>query len=208
MIIFAFVFGYLSLLIELIFFHVPSVANTQNFFKKNNNYEVDESEYITKIYKWPMWKKIMILAVPFFFINVYFLLPFLYFFPNLHESKWLVFETNNWLIIIGTLCVIAGRLITFGSMLYMRKENKQIQNSFKLHVSGIFNYSRNPGLDGMFLFFTGFGILFPSFLIWGGLILYFFYMRFRVKIEEEFLKKLFKEEYLDYIIRTKRFLLF
>lgn len=208
MIIFAFVFGYLSLLVELIFFHVPSVANTQNFFKKNNNYEVDESEYITKIYKWTMWKKIMILAVPFFFINIYFLLPFLYFFPNLHENKWLVFETNNWLIIIGTLCVIAGRLITFGSMLYMRKENKQIQNSFKLHVSGIFNYSRNPGLDGMFLFFTGFGILFPSFLIWGGLILYFFYMRFRVKIEEEFLKKLFKEEYLDYITRTKRFLLF
>lgn len=208
MIIFAFVFGYLSLLVELIFFHVPSVANTQNFFKKNNNYEVDESEYITKIYKWAMWKKIMILAVPFFFINIYFLLPFLYFFPNLHESKWLVFETNNWLIIIGTFCVIAGRLITFGSMLYMRKENKQIQNSFKLHVSGIFNYSRNPGLDGMFLFFTGFGILFPSFLIWGGLILYFFYMRFRVKIEEEFLKKLFKEEYLDYITRTKRFLLF
>lgn len=208
MIIFAFVFGYLSLLVELIFFHVPSVANTQNFFKKNNNYEVDESEYITKIYKWTMWKKIMILAVPFFFINIYFLLPFLYFFPNLHESKWLVFETNNWLIIIGTFCVIAGRLITFGSMLYMRKENKQIQNSFKLHVSGIFNYSRNPGLDGMFLFFTGFGILFPSFLIWGGLILYFFYMRFRVKIEEEFLKKLFKEEYLDYITRTKRFLLF
>lgn len=208
MIIFAFVFGYLSLLVELIFFHVPSVANTQNFFKKNNNYEVDESEYITKIYKWTMWKKIMILAVPFFFINIYFLLPFLYFFPNLHESKWLVFETNNWLIIIGTFCVIAGRLITFGSMLYMRKENKQIQNSFKLHVSGIFNYSRNPGLDGMFLFFIGFGILFPSFLIWGGLILYFFYMRFRVKIEEEFLKKLFKEEYLDYITRTKRFLLF
>ncbi|WP_406845281.1 methyltransferase family protein [Flavobacterium soyae] len=208
MIIFAFVFGYLSLLVELIFFHVPSVANTQNFFKKNNNYEVDESEYITKIYKWAMWKKIMILAVPFFFINIYFLLPFLYFFPNLHESKWLVFETNNWLIIIGTFCVIAGRLITFGSMLYMRKENKQIQNSFKLHVSGIFNYSRNPGLDGMFLFFTGFGILFPSFLIWGGLILYFFYMQFRVKIEEEFLKKLFKEEYLDYITRTKRFLLF
>ncbi|WP_316635711.1 methyltransferase [uncultured Flavobacterium sp.] len=208
MIIFAFVFGYLSLLIELIFFHVPSVANTQNFFKKNNNYAIDESEYIAKIYKWPMWKKIMILAVPFFFINVYFLLPFLYFFPNLHESKWLVFETNTWLIFIGTLCVITGRLITFGSMLYMRKENKQIQNSFKLHVKGIFNYSRNPGLDGMFLFFTGFGILFPSFLIWGGLILYFFYMRFRVKIEEEFLKKLFKEEYLDYIIKTKRFLLF
>lgn len=208
MIIFAFVFGYLSLLIELIFFHVPSVANTQNFFKKNNNYKVDESEYITKIYKWPMWKKIMILAVPFFFVNIYFLLPFLYFFPNLHESKWLIFETNNWLIIIGTLCVIVGRLITFGSMLYMRKENKQMQNSFKLHVKGIFNYSRNPGLDGMFLFFTGFGILFPSFLIWGGLILYFFYMRFRVKIEEEFLKKLFKEEYLDYVTRTKRFLLF
>lgn len=208
MIVFAFVFGYLSLLIELLFFHVPSVANTQNFFRKNNNYEVNESEYIIKIYEWPMWKKIMILVVPFFFVNIYFLLPFLYFFPNLHGNKGLLFNTDNWLIATGTFCVVLGRLVTFGSMLYMRKENKQIQDSFKLHVKGIFNYSRNPGLDGMFLFFIGFGILFPSFLIWAGLILYFFYMQFRVKIEEEFLKKLFKEEYLDYCIRTKRFLLF
>ncbi|MFC0076469.1 methyltransferase family protein [Flavobacterium procerum] len=150
----------------------------------------------------------MFLTVPFFFINIYFLIPFLYFFPNFHQNNWLLFETNYELIVVGSLCVILGRLITFGSMLYMRKENKQIQNNFKLHTKGIFKYSRNPGLDGMFLFFIGFGILFPSFLIFSGLVFYFFYMRFRVKIEEEFLKKNFKEEYLDYITQTKRFLLF
>jgi len=93
-------------------------------------------------------------------------------------------------------------------MLFMRRKNKQTQNSFKLHTNGIFSFSRNPGLDGMFLFFIGFGILFPSLLIWIGLLLYFYYMQFRVKIEEEFLKQLFGDVYLDYMTNTKRFLLF
>lgn len=208
MIVFAFVFGYLTLLIELVFFHVPSVANTQNFFQKNNNYVVHGSTYISKIYGWAMWKKVLVLAVPFFFINIYFLLPFLYFFPDVPGSKWLVFKTNDWLVVSGVLFVVAGRIVTFGSMLFMRRKNKQTENSFKLHTNGIFRFSRNPGLDGMFLFFIGFGILFPSFLIWIGLLLYFYYMRFRVKIEEEFLKQLFGDVYLNYSTNTKRFLLF
>lgn len=109
---------------------------------------------------------------------------------------------------LGLLFIILGRIFTFGSMLFIQKENKQKENSFKLHTNGIFHYSRNPGLDGMFLFFIGFGLIFPTLLIWIGLLFYFIYMFFRVRIEEEFLKELFNQEYVDYCTKTKRFLLF
>jgi protein-S-isoprenylcysteine O-methyltransferase Ste14 len=208
MIVFAYLFGYSTLLVELIFFHVPSVANTQNFFKKNKNYDITESQLINKIYAWSYLKKIIILALPFVLINLYFLLPFLNFVSDLHENLLLLFKPNCWTISFGVLLVITGRIVTFGSMLFMRRENKQVQKSFKLHTTGIFKYTRNPGLDGMFIFFLGFSLLFPSVFMFIGLLFYFFYMQFRVKIEEEFLKQLYKEQYLDYMKKTNRFFLF
>jgi protein-S-isoprenylcysteine O-methyltransferase Ste14 len=206
MILFAFIFGYATLLIELIFFHVPSVANTKNFFVQNNDYSMAKSDLIKKVYHWSFLKKILVLLIPTILINVYFLVPFLYFLPN--AIDFCLFKPNSWLEILGVLFIVLGRYITFGSMIYIRKENKQTVNSFKLHTSGIFAYSRNPGLDGMFLFFAGFGFIVPTMLLWIGLLFYFYYMLFRVKIEEEFLKALFQNEYENYCQKTKRFLLF
>jgi protein-S-isoprenylcysteine O-methyltransferase Ste14 len=206
MILFAFLFGYFTLVIELVFFHVPSVANTSNFFVKNKNYPKVESEMIQTIYRWPLIKKIMVLLIPTILVNCYFLIPFLYFYPMADTFQ--IFKPAYGLELLGVLLVLLGRGITFGSMLYIRKENKQKNNSFKLHTKGIFKYSRNPGLDGMFLFFIGFGFIFPTYISWIGLMGYLVYMLFRVRIEEEFLKELFKQEYTDYCLKTKRFLLF
>jgi protein-S-isoprenylcysteine O-methyltransferase Ste14 len=206
MILFAFIFGYLTLLVELVFFHVPSVANTQNFFTKNNNHQSVNSKLIQDINKWSFAKKVMLLAIPMVIIQFYFLVPFLYFYAD--DNSLLLTKPFFLLELIGVLLVILGRVITFGSMLYIRKENKQKENSFKLHTKGIFHYSRNPGLDGMFVFFIGFGLIFPTLMSWIGLLFYFIYMLFRVRIEEEFLKEFFQQEYAAYCLKTKRFLLF
>lgn len=206
MILTAYIFGYVSLLIELIFFHVPSVANTKNFFIKNNSYQSSKSKLIQQINSWTLLKKIFFLLLPTIIINFYFLAPFLIFFPKI--EFFLMFKPSLWVKIIGLALIILGRIITFGSMIYIRKENHQVENSFKLHTQGIFAYSRNPGLDGMFLFFAGFGLISPSLILWLGLIFYYYYMVFRVKIEEEFLKELFQETYTEYCSKTKRFLLF
>ncbi|MEZ4838407.1 isoprenylcysteine carboxylmethyltransferase family protein [Flavobacterium sp.] len=206
MILFAFLFGYVTLVIELVFFHVPSVANTSNFFVKNKNYPKVESALIQTIYRWSFAKKVILLFIPTILVNSYFLFPFFYFYPMADSFQ--IFKPAFELQLLGVLFVLLGRAITFGSMLYIRKENKQKNDSFKLHTNGIFKYTRNPGLDGMFLFFIGFGLIFPTYISWIGLVGYFVYMLFRVRIEEEFLKELFKQEYTDYCVNTKRFLLF
>jgi protein-S-isoprenylcysteine O-methyltransferase Ste14 len=203
-----YLFGYVTLMIELVFFHVPSVANTQNFFVKNNNFNTTQNELIVRIYHWSFTKKILFLVFPMILVLLYFLLPFFFFLTSTHSKLVLLFVPNdvcNW---IGIVFVFLGRLLTFGSMLYIRKENKQTGNSFKLHTKGIFRLTRNPGLDGMYLFFAGFCFLFPSLLMWLGLIFYFYYMLFRVKIEEAFLYQLYKEPFAIYKRTTNRFLLF
>jgi protein-S-isoprenylcysteine O-methyltransferase Ste14 len=204
----AFIIGYLSLSVELLFFHVPSVANTQNFFRKNDNFKTGQNKFITNIQNWSFPKKIVLLAIPAVMVQLYFLLPFLYFFPSCHDELFLVFKSSNLTDFLGLLCVLSGRLLTFGSMLYLRKENRQTNNSFTLHTGGIFRYTRNPGLDGMFLFFGGLGLLFPSIWLWLGLIFYIYYMVFRVRIEEAFLQDIFKDEFINYQKQTNRFLFF
>ncbi|MFN4027300.1 MAG: methyltransferase family protein [Flavobacterium sp.] len=204
----AFIIGYLTLAIELLFFHVPSVANTQNFFRKNKHYNTGQNKFINDIQNWSVTKKIILLAIPAVMVQLYFLLPLLYFFPLWHDSLFLLFEPNVWTDFLGLLCVVLGRVVTFGSMLYLRKENRQTGKSFTLHTGGIFRFTRNPGLDGMFLFFIGLGLLFPSILIWLGLIFYIYYMVFRVRIEEAFLQDIFKDEFVNYQKQTNRFLLF
>jgi protein-S-isoprenylcysteine O-methyltransferase Ste14 len=204
----AFILGYLTLAIELLFFHVPSVANTQNFFRKNENFKTDQNKLITNIQNWSFSKKIIWLAIPAVIVQLYFVLPFLYFFPSWHNNLFLLFKPNAITDFMGLICVVSGRLLTFGSMLYLRKENRQTGNSFTLHTSGIFRFTRNPGLDGMFLFFIGFGLLFPSIWLWLGLIFYIYYMVFRVRIEEAFLEDIFKDEFINYQKQTNRFLLF
>lgn len=204
----AFIFGYVSLAVELLFFHVPSVANTQNFFRKNEQYQTNQNAYITAIQNWPLTKKILYLALPAVVVQGYFLVPFLYFVPSVSDSMYLLFHPSLYVQGLGLCCVVLGRILTFGSMLYLRKENKQTANSFKLHTGGIFRYTRNPGLDGMFLFFIGFGLLFPSLFMVLGFIFYIYYMVFRVRIEEAFLQDLFKDQFIAYQKQTNRFLLF
>ncbi len=203
-----FIIGYLTLALELLFFHVPSVANTQNFFRKNKHYNTGQNKFIRDIQNWPFPKKIILLAIPAVMVQLYFLLPFLYFLPEFHDNLLLLFTPNTTTDFVGLICIVCGRLLTFGSMLYLRKENRQTGDSFTLHTGGIFRYTRNPGLDGMFLFFIGLSLLFPSILMWLGLIFYIYYMVFRVRIEEAFLQDLFKDEFINYQKQTNRFLLF
>lgn len=89
MILFSFAFGYITLLIELIFFHVPSVANTKNFFTKNSTIQSTKSKFIQRINRWSTTKKIVLLLLPTVFINLYFFVPFLYFLPNSENFQFL-----------------------------------------------------------------------------------------------------------------------
>lgn len=188
---------YLSLVIELTCFHVPSVANTQVFFTTDEETINKYSKY-REVFYWSMNKKVLVLLVPHCVNMTVFIIPLYYiFFANTPIS---------FLSIIGVVVAIVGRLITFYSMYYIRSNNSQRNKDFKLHDTGPFSKMRNPGLTGMLLFFLGLTMIWPTILMAGALVYYFFYNHFRILIEEDYLRVMYKEKYDQYTEKVNRYL--
>ena len=188
---------YGSLLLELIFFHVPSVANTQVFFTNDpsvlNNY--NNYKYV---FKWSQLQKVFYLIIP-HILNIH-----AFFFPLLV----IFFQENAWntMATIGVFIAILGRLLSFYAMLQIRKNNSQENGQFELHTNGIFSISRNPIQLGMYFFYIGVCLINLNYFLIIPFLIYFFYNDFRIKIEEDFLEVKFKETYCNYKFKTRRYL--
>jgi protein-S-isoprenylcysteine O-methyltransferase Ste14 len=193
----AFCLLYGSLLLELAFFHVPSVANTQVFFTNDKTIIENYNKY-QYVFRWSKKKKILCFVIPHVLNLLSFFFPLLLLF--FHQNSW-----NNWST-IGLIIAIIGRFLSFFSMLEIRKNNSQKDSEFTLHTQGIFSISRNPIQLGMYVFYIGICLINFKYLLIIPFLFYFFYNDFRIHIEEDFLEVKFKELYTDYKLKTKRYL--
>jgi protein-S-isoprenylcysteine O-methyltransferase Ste14 len=187
---------FLSLVVELTCFHVPSVANTQVFFTSHEDTINMYSKY-RNIFYWSKNKKIALLLIPHFVNMTVFIIPFYFLFSTI--------PIINYWTVVGIIVAMIGRGLTFYSMIYLRKNNSQNNGEFMLHEKGPFSKMRNPGLTGMLLFFLGLNIIWPSIIMALALVFYFCYNHFRILIEEDFLKVMYKEEYNQYFKKVNRY---
>jgi protein-S-isoprenylcysteine O-methyltransferase Ste14 len=102
----------------------------------------------------------------------------------------------------GLVLVVAGRAVTFASVLQLRRCRAQGQ----LRAAGLFAFSRNPGLVGMFAFYLGLCCLCPSAWLWLGVPLYFGNMHRRVLMEEADLLRKHGASWLQYSAQVHRYL--
>ena len=72
--------------------------------------------------------------------------------------------------------MLCGQAVTFVSVLQLRRHKIQSE----LQHSGLFRWSRNPGLVGMYVFYLGLCFLFPCVVLFVGLIPYVWNMHTRV----------------------------
>ena len=187
---------FLSLGVELTCFHVPSVANTQVFFKSHEETINMYSKY-RNIFYWSKNKKIALLVIPHFVNMTVFIIPLYYLFSTT--------PSINFWSVAGFMVALLGRSFTFYSMIYLRKNNSQNNDDFTLHDKGPFSKMRNPGLTGMLLFFLGLNMIWPSIIMAIALLYYFCYNHFRILIEEDFLKVMYKEKYIQYFKKVNRY---
>lgn len=203
------ILAYLSLVIELISFPVPSVASTYQlgYQATESDKKTEEHEKLGSIKKWPFTKKVFFLFLPAVINVLVFIYPIGRVFAFDKMAIPLDLYSFNWSsIILGSLLVLIGRTITFSSVLNIRKNNQQKGNSFELKKKGLFNLSRNPGLIGMYLMIIGFFIIFPNLLFFLGILFYLGYMHFKVLLEEDFLKNHFGSPYIEYKNHTNRYI--
>ncbi len=78
-------------------------------------------------------------------------------------------------------------------------------NSNELTNIGIYRFSRNPQIIGYGLLILGFGVLWPSWYIFAGLISYAFIGHRMILTEELHLENLFADKYISYCNKTPRY---
>jgi protein-S-isoprenylcysteine O-methyltransferase Ste14 len=72
--------------------------------------------------------------------------------------------------------------------------------------SGVFARSRHPGLVGMFAFYLGAALIYPSVVLLAGFPFYLRYMHRRALMEEAHLRARFPHEYAKYAMHVPRYL--
>ncbi|NQX85333.1 MAG: hypothetical protein HRT67_05440 [Flavobacteriaceae bacterium] len=160
------------------------------------------SRHIAKYLTMPMPQKLILFVLPIAFVYLLHALPLLYALKLLLTKTPTTYITNLWPIAIAL--VILGRLVSHLYLLQIQKSKKTSFNHFV--VDGIFKYSRNPGLLGLYISFSGFLILQPHTIFIICYLIYLIHMHFKIIMEEDYLSNKYGKKYAIYKQNTKRYL--
>ncbi len=141
----------------------------------------------------------------YFFICLGFGLLLEYLFPN-HLNKLPLMPR---IIVGGILSLFSGYFAI--SAFFVLNKNKTpfdpARPTIKIVKEGSFRFSRNPMYLSLLLLLSGIAVLVFSLWLFITIpILFFFFLFYAVKPEEEYLSQKFGEEYLDYKAKVRRWI--
>lgn len=198
---------YASLVTELVFFPVPSIAST---FRLLNPKEVTGSpEGIRRrIADMSLVKKILILLVPSLAGGAAFCIPLaLILRPELSEYLFSAASLEKDILRLpGVMLMAVGRVITISAAVSLRKAGRTGTPGEQLITDGIFSRSRNPVTLGLLVTFLGMLLLFPSLVLLCGFLIFAASMHIRILVEEDMLQYTFGNVYVRYLSSTGRYL--
>jgi protein-S-isoprenylcysteine O-methyltransferase Ste14 len=199
------VLAYASLALELTILHVPSVASSRNIWLS--------PPAVAGAYS-PSWRSVFGLSRS--IKLVLFIIPVLvawgvYLYPSIallvagDPLGDQLFATTSTTEVAAAVLIVAGRATTLGSVLTLRR-GCQSTTEGGLSTEGLFRYSRNPGLVGMYTFVWGLWLAAPSLTMLCGILVYVAHMHLKVRMEEDYLANTMGEAYRAYQRRTPRYL--
>lgn len=193
---------YISLFIELFFYSIPSVVTTKKMLSPHLPQSNLFSDNVKRVLNWSLSKKIIVFFLPLIVIYILHALPAYFLFQINYGDRLL--DNVNFTFYLGILLVILGRII---SHRYLRDIKKIKAKTFDGFVAtGLFKFSRNPGLLSLYTSFFGFYLMTPSIFFLLCLIVYIAHMHYKIIMEEDYLMNKHKEDYKTYLQKTKRYL--
>nr|WP_321236192.1 methyltransferase [uncultured Psychroserpens sp.] len=201
-IIIGIVIFYMSLFVELYVYSIPSVVSTKKILNPSISHLEQFSERIKKRLNWPLPIKIILFVVPMIFIYMLHLLPAYLLYDLTFNAGDL--QCIYYLCFIGIGLVLFGRIISHLYLLSIKKIKAKSYEGFV--TNGLFKYSRNPGLLGLYISFLGFYLIQPSILFLICYSIYIVHMHFKIIMEEDYLTNIHGEDYKLYLQKTRRYL--
>jgi len=197
--------AYASLFLELVVFPVPSEASTYQLFVGEAP-RSGEEDRLSRARERPKLGKLLRYFFPTATVVLLFLIPLVRIgFPAIRD--WLLpvrpLETRS-VLVLGLLAVVLGRAISFSAALQLRRVRRRGSG---LAVGGLFAYSRNPVLVGMYTFYLGISLVYPCWVLFLGFLPYVWNMHRRVLMEESHLGHRLGSDYSAYRRAVPRYLL-
>ena len=127
-------------------------------------------------------------------------------FPSLNRQQFFRSEIVAWL---GVLFCLAGLLLLLWSLVSFGQSFRvgiDTQHPDKLITTGVFAMSRNPIYLAFAMILVGQFLIFPNWILLVYLVAGIWLFHRQVLREEEFLKKHYGRDYLDYSNRVRRYL--
>jgi protein-S-isoprenylcysteine O-methyltransferase Ste14 len=185
---------------------VPSVASSLNIWLRRQSLVTGYSARDRRLFDlaWP-WK-LLLFGVPLLVVYAVYAYPLLIVVagPDLLDDY--LFTPTPILESWGILLIVAGRLLALATAIKLRQRRSREADSSSLHTSGVFRWSRNPGLVGMYVFCCGVWLTMPSATLLAGILVYIAYMDLKVRMEEDYLRNAFGTAYAGYQLRTGRYI--
>ena len=196
--------AYALLVVELTLFPIPSEASTYQLFAREAPTDAGSEDALANARTRRPLSKFVHYLLPTAFGVSLFLIPLaLIPWPQLRASLFPVqFLEARPFPAIGLGLIIIGRIVTFSSVLQLRRERARE----RVAEHGWFRRSRNPGLVGMYLFYLGCAVVFPCLVLLLGVFPYVGNMHRRVLMEESHLRQVLGDEYRAYLERIPRYL--
>jgi SAM-dependent methyltransferase len=189
--------AYASMLVEMTVFPVPSEASTWQLLACER---VAGEGALARATRASLWRKVLWFFVPTAIGVLLFLVPLCcILWPAARAA--LVTPVSPALVGLGLCFVVAGRITTFRATLQLRAQ----QRAGGGPPQGLFRWSRNPGLCGMYVLYIGLCLASGVPWLWLGLPLYVGNMHQRVLIEESSLQALHGAVWHDYAARVPRY---
>jgi len=196
---------YLSVALELILFPVSSVASANNLISVDGS---PETMFHRRIEKWPLIIKLLSIALPTIISILTFIFPMLLIGMPRLKPYLINFEPSGLMITVGVFLIVVSRIASVNSSIYFGKNDSQSGHGFDLKTGNLFSYIRNPIVVSTHITLIGLIMIYPSYLMMFGALVYFLNSHIRILIEETFLKLKFGKRYLDYSRNVRRYGLF
>lgn len=197
--------AYASLAFELLFLAVPSEASTWQILRAN---AASASPALAVVRARSRLARLAFYALPTAIGIVLFAVPLVAsLWPPVLRWLWpLSWLAHEPVAVLGLLIATLGRAIALTAVVQLRRKRGSELAVAELAPKGLFAWSRNPGLVGMFTFYIGLCLVTPCAVLAAGFVLYAVNMHRRVLIEEDSLRSLLGTPFVEYCHRVPRYL--
>lgn len=191
--------AYASLVIEMTVFPIPSEASVWQLLAEQR--EEHHGDALARARSHSRLRKLVTFFLPTAFGVALFVLPLLVRL-GIPGTSFADIAISPALAASGLALVLLGRAITFTSVLQLRAQKRRGGGP----PGGLFLWSRNPGLVGMYTMYLGLCCLHPHWLMWLGFPIYVANMTGRVRLEEANLLARHGASWQRYAAVTPRYL--